>query len=120
MTAPGSSVTVQLFLTHQNFLQGFQVVLLYDRKILTFESATVGGLDLVRMGMPPEFFEVFNEPEFLPVLDRVSAGVLFDAPDEYLRLPPGDRQTILAFHFQTRKDSTLVATCCNHPPASCI
>src|SRR5262245_61389683 len=107
LTAPGSSFRVQVYLTHDLPLQGFEVSLLYDSTVLTLKGITMEGTDAQSLLGRTEFFVPQVVPDYQPGLGLGSAGVIFDyaPPFDGPTLPPGEGQSILGYEFEAAADS---------------
>ena len=113
VTRPGGSFVSRVLLTHALPLQGYQFILTFDSTVLTLIRVDLESTDVARLVRDIDIMEanVVLDPE--TGLVEVSVGVIFEfgAPFENSVLPPGERQSVAALHFQAAADPELTGTC---------
>ena len=118
-TTPGASVSLQISLTNESDIQGFQTALTWDNAILTLTEANFTGMDIETALAPYtiEFFTTTSDPALTPTMGwGATAGIFdFSPPFESQVLPPGTDQTVVYYRFSTNSNPILIGT---SPPLS--
>ncbi len=113
-TTPGGTATVEVALTHDAAVQGFQAVMTWDNTVLTLVEVDYVGTDVATLLSPAsvEFFTSTMDAAIAPGVGWGAGAAIFDftPPFDAQTLPPGADQTLAFFRFSTPADPLLVGT----------
>jgi len=113
-TTPGGNATVEVLLTHDANVQGFQTAMTWDSTLLTNIAIDYVGMDVQALLLPAtiEFFTTNVDPALSPGVGWGAAAAIFDfsTPFDAQVLPPGVDQSLVFYQFSTAADPLLVGT----------
>lgn len=114
MTAPGASVSIKLFLSHDDPVQGFQTAVTVDNTILTLNDMTTAGLDVESLISPNtiEFYLTTIDNNILPGTGWGAVAAILDSgpPFDAHTIPPGTDQSIVQYHYDVANNPGLIGT----------